>query len=95
MFPSLNVTQLFLYLALVLLATLAAAAAYAVRNRPAARVEVGSVSKERRSTWTMPPLALLERPRASAGRTFGLGLLWAYLVIAVVMLVVKSVQLAS
>ncbi len=93
MFPSLNVTQLFLYLSLALLATLAAAAAYAVRNRPAARVEVGSVSKERRSNWTMPPLALLERPVWSPGRKAGMLLLRGYLVVAAVLLVVKTFQI--
>ena len=61
-FPSINVTHLFLYLSLVLLATLAGMATYAIRNRPGAAVEVEKTPKERRMTWTMPPLALLKRP---------------------------------
>jgi NRAMP (natural resistance-associated macrophage protein)-like metal ion transporter len=93
MFPSLNVTQLFLYLSLVLVAALAAIALYARRSRPRAKVEVPKLAKERRSTWTMPPLALLERPVWSPGRKAGMLLLRGYLVIAVLLLVIKTFQL--
>jgi hypothetical protein len=41
----------------------------------------------------MPPLALLERPRWSPGRRAGMLMLRGYLVVAVVLLVVKTVQL--
>ena len=92
-FPSINVTHLFLYLSLVLLATLAGMATYAIRNRPGAAVEVEKTPKERRMTWTMPPLALLERPVWSPGRKVAMLLLRGYLVVAVVMLIVKTVQL--
>jgi Mn2+/Fe2+ NRAMP family transporter len=93
MFPSVNVAHLFVYLSLVLLAGLAVMAVYAVRNRPGAAVEVTKVSKERRSTWTMPPLALLERPVWSPGRKAGMLVLRGYLVVAVLLLIVKTVQL--
>ena len=53
-----------------------------------------AVSKERRQTWTMPPLALLERPRWSTGRRAAMLLLRAYLLVAVALLIVKTVQLA-
>jgi NRAMP (natural resistance-associated macrophage protein)-like metal ion transporter len=92
-FPSINVTHMFLYLTLVLLATLAAMAAYAIRNRPGAAVEVERIPKERRMTWTMPALALLERPVWSPGRKAAMLLLRGYLVVAVVILIVKTVQL--
>ena len=92
-FPSINVTHLFLYLSLVLLATLSGMATYAIRNRPGAAVEVEKTPKERRTTWTMPPLALLERPVWSPGRKVAMLLLRGYLVVAVVMLIVKTVQL--
>jgi hypothetical protein len=42
----------------------------------------------------MPPLALLDRPPWSATRSLVVGGLRAYLVLAVLLLVVKSVQLA-
>jgi Mn2+/Fe2+ NRAMP family transporter len=93
MFPSVNVTHLFIELSLVLALTLVGMGAYAFRNRAGASVEVERVSKERRSTWTMPPLALLERPVWSPGRKAGMLLLRGYLVIAVLLLVIKTVQL--
>jgi Mn2+/Fe2+ NRAMP family transporter len=93
LFPSVNVTHLFLYLTLVLAASLAAIVIYALRNRPRGAVEVTKVSKERRNTWTMPPLALLERPVWSPGRKAGMLLLRGYLVVAVLLLVIKTVQL--
>ena len=93
LFPGVNVTQLFLYLSLAFVAILAAMAGFALRNRPGAVVEVAKVSKERRSMWTMPPLALLERPVWSPGRRAGMLLLRGYLVVAVLLLIVKTVQL--
>ena len=41
----------------------------------------------------MPPLALLERPVWSPGRKAGMLLLRGYLVVAVLLLIVKTVQL--
>ncbi len=93
LFPSVNVTKLFLYLTLVLVLALAAAAGYVLRNRPGAGVPVEKLSPERRATWTMPPLALLERPRWSPGRKTAMLLLRGYLVVAVIMLIVKTIQL--
>ncbi len=43
----------------------------------------------------MPPLALLERPRWSTGRKAGMMLLRAYLVVAVLLLIVKATQLGG
>jgi len=93
LFPSVNVGQLFVYLTLALVAALAAAGVYAFRSRPGAAVQVEKVSRERRATWTMPPLALLERPRWSPGRKAAMLLLRSYLVVAMVLLIVKTVQL--
>jgi NRAMP (natural resistance-associated macrophage protein)-like metal ion transporter len=94
MFPKVNVTHLFVYLSLVFLAGLAVMAIYALRNRPgAAAAEVLDLPKDKRSTWTMPPLALLERPAWSPGRKAGMLVLRGYLVVAVLLLVVKTVQL--
>jgi len=93
MFPKVDVTQLFTYLSLILVAGFAAIAVHAVRNRPRARAaEVADIPKDKR-TWTMPPLALLERPAWSPGRKAGMFVLRAYLVVAVVLLVIKTVQL--
>jgi hypothetical protein len=43
----------------------------------------------------MPPIALLERPRQSAGRRAAMLAMEAYLFLAIVLLVVKAVQLAG
>jgi hypothetical protein len=41
----------------------------------------------------MPPLALVERPTWSRGRTVGMLALRGYLVVAMLLLVVKAVEL--
>jgi NRAMP (natural resistance-associated macrophage protein)-like metal ion transporter len=48
-----------------------------------------------REQWTMPPLALLERPRWSTGRKVAMLTLRGYLVVSVVLLVVKAAQLGG
>jgi Mn2+/Fe2+ NRAMP family transporter len=94
MFPAVNVVDLFLYLSLALLLVLAGSAVYLLRSRPAAGVlGVSAVSGENRSSWTMPPLALLERPVWSPGRKGAMLVLRGYLVVAVLLLLVKSIQL--
>jgi len=98
MFPKVDVAQLFIYLSIVLLVGLGGMAIYAARNRlgAAARAEAAeqiAKEKQRRQTWTMPPLALLERPVFSPGRKAGMLLLRGYLVVAVLLLVIKTVQL--
>jgi hypothetical protein len=50
-------------------------------------------AKVRRETWRMPQLALLERPVWSRSRTLSMRVLSLYLVLAVVLLIVKAVQL--
>jgi Mn2+/Fe2+ NRAMP family transporter len=98
MFPAVNVTHLFVELTIVLGVTLAAAGIYALytSRRSPAREGIDAVSeipKDKRHTWTMPPLALLERPVWSPGRKVGMLLLRGYLLVAVLLLIVKTVQL--
>jgi len=83
---------------LVLLATgLAGLLVVAVANRRTSGTTVRLVGEEkvRRGTWRMPPLALMGRPEWSRGRKIAMGSLRIYLVVAVVLLVVKAVQLGS
>lgn len=54
-------------------------------------VALAQLDKE---TWQMPPLAELTRPPWSVTRKIGMFMLRAYLFIAVILLVVKTVQLA-
>jgi NRAMP (natural resistance-associated macrophage protein)-like metal ion transporter len=48
---------------------------------------------EKRATWRMPALNLLERPVWSRGRLISMYLLRGYLVVAVVLLLVKAIEL--
>jgi Mn2+/Fe2+ NRAMP family transporter len=52
-----------------------------------------AADRERRHTWTMPPLALLEPAQWSAGRKAAMLAMRGYLVVAVVLLIVKAIQL--
>ncbi len=93
-FPSVDVTQLFLYLSVVLILSLAGGGLWVWRARPSeTAVAPFEAEGEKRETWTMPPLALLERPVWSPGRRAAMLLLRGYLVVAVLLLVVKTVQL--
>jgi Mn2+/Fe2+ NRAMP family transporter len=94
MFPNLNVVHLFTYLSLGLVAILAGMGIYVLRTRTTAGgIALEPISRERRTTWTMPPLALLERPVWSPGRRAAMLVLRGYLLVAVVLLVIKTFQL--
>jgi NRAMP (natural resistance-associated macrophage protein)-like metal ion transporter len=58
------------------------------------REAIPKVTMEHRATWRMPALNLLERPKWSRGRLIGMYLLRGYLVVAVVMLLVKAIELS-
>jgi len=76
----------------VLLVVYAIAGILMVRNRhtrPARAV----MSREQRANWRMPPLNLLNRPKWSRGRVLGMWALRGYLVVAVVLLLVKAIEL--
>jgi hypothetical protein len=45
--------------------------------------------------WTMPPLALLARPKWSTGRRVAMLTLRGYLAVSVILLIVKAVQLGG
>jgi NRAMP (natural resistance-associated macrophage protein)-like metal ion transporter len=92
-FPSIDVTQLFLYLSIALVAMLAAGTLYVWLARPSEAAVAPFEAVEKKETWTMPPLALLERPVWSPGRKAAMLAMRGYLVIAVLLLIVKSVQL--
>ncbi|AMM33570.1 manganese transporter [Sinomonas atrocyanea] len=80
-----------------LLALLAAAGIAVVRLRAAASgkaAPAAPVDRSQRAAWRMPPLALLERPRLSVARRAGLSVLRVYLLVAMVLVIVRVVQLA-
>ncbi|HTU84131.1 MAG TPA: NRAMP family divalent metal transporter [Solirubrobacteraceae bacterium] len=48
-----------------------------------------------REQWTMPPIALLSRPKQTVGRRVTMLALEGYLVLAIALLIVKAIQLAG
>ncbi|MHB1234516.1 MAG: NRAMP family divalent metal transporter [Microbacteriaceae bacterium] len=54
-----------------------------------------TVDRRERPTWRMPPIALLSAPKLSGGRRLGLTVLRVYLLLAMVLVIVRVVQLAA
>jgi Mn2+/Fe2+ NRAMP family transporter len=95
-FPKVNVSALCLVLGGALLCALVVGMALtALRRRALPAGQKAAVPREHREGWRMPSLALLGRPTWSRGRLVGMWALRGYLVVAVVLLIVKAVQLGS
>jgi Mn2+/Fe2+ NRAMP family transporter len=98
-FPGVDVPLLVLVLGAVLVVGLATGGVVAVASgagRPTPPPPAPAPTPPeapRRETWRMPPLALLGRPVWSRGRRAAMIVLWVYLALAVVMLLVRTVQL--
>ncbi len=90
-FPDINVAFLFVVLSGVLLAALVV---IGVLTRGGGEV-TAPIDRSDRENWRMPPTALLSRPRPSRGRSVALWSMRGYLLVAVLLLLVKAVQLAS
>jgi len=91
--PSVDVNRLVVVLGSVMVLALLAGGAWTWRGQKAA-VREPEVSRAERENWRMPALALLERPKWSAGRRVAMMVMGAYLVVAVALLAVKAVQIA-
>jgi hypothetical protein len=76
-----------------LVAGLAGAGIYLRRGRNGA-AKTSKVEVVARGRWTMPPIELLERPAWSRTRTVGMYTLRGYLLIAVLMLIIKAVEVS-
>jgi len=97
LFPSVDITSLALIGSILLGVGLGAMGAMSLRS---SRVGGGVVVIDQtpqvpKAQWTMPPATLLTRPRWSAGRHAAMLVLGSYMIVALVLLVVKSVQLAG
>ncbi len=92
LFSSINVNDLALVLGGILLVVYVIGGIVLLRHR-LARPPVAVVSAEQRANWRMPPLNLLSRPKWSRGRLLGMWALRAYLIVAVVLLLVKAIEL--
>lgn len=94
LFPDIGATAIMRILIGGAIVSAAASGAYLVYRRLHRPVSAETVARSERSNWRMPPLALLAPPKLSIETRLGLSVLWVYLVIAMVMVVVRVVQLA-
>jgi NRAMP (natural resistance-associated macrophage protein)-like metal ion transporter len=97
LFPKINVTTFTLIGGGVVAAGLLGFGAFALRSRGAAKgvTVIGDKPAVPREQWTMPPIALLARPEASRTRKVAMLSMEGYLLLAIVLLIVKAVQLAG
>ncbi len=98
LFPNINVTAVFIYLAIALAA---AGAIIAVilrvlgRHNVQARRPTVTMSHAEKMSWRMKPLTLLKPVKWSPGLRVGILSLRAYLVLSAVLLLVKAIQLGG
>jgi len=92
LFSTVDVTVLAEALGGVLAVCYLVAAVLLVKNR-SRREPVPVVPMARKATWRMPQLNLLERPKWSRARLVGMWGLRIYLVVAVLLLLVKAIEL--
>ena len=95
MFPSVNVTGLAAGGGIALLVALVALGLVGLRSRDPAPARHGHPAELPKAQWTMPPAALLSRPKWSRPRNVAMLCLAAYMVIALALLIVKTIQLAG
>jgi NRAMP (natural resistance-associated macrophage protein)-like metal ion transporter len=93
LFPAIDVTVFTIVLSVLLAVALAVMGVLWWRRRPPGD-DMAALRRQRRS-WTMAPLALLERPTWSPMRRAAMTALRAYLVFAMLLLLVKSIQIAT
>jgi Mn2+/Fe2+ NRAMP family transporter len=91
--PGVDVRTVAFVLVALLVSGLAIAATVSARDMRA--VAAFSGTPWERLTWTMPPLETLPPQPRSRARTIGLVVLRVYLVLAVLLLVVKTIQLVA
>ncbi|MGA8017000.1 MAG: NRAMP family divalent metal transporter [Candidatus Dormiibacterota bacterium] len=89
-FPGVSITILLIVLGGVLVATLVGVG---LLTRGGLAAGVTAPEREERFTWRMPPIALLTRPVPSRGRRIGMYSMGGYVVVAVLLLLVKAVEL--
>ncbi|MHB8334369.1 MAG: NRAMP family divalent metal transporter [Acidimicrobiales bacterium] len=92
MFPNIDVRVVALVLGVLFALTLLAAAGVLFLRR-GNREPISEEMLRSRANWRMPPVNLLQRPKWAKGTLAGMYLLRGYLVVAVIMLVVKAIEL--
>jgi hypothetical protein len=94
LFPAITAGQILGIVAGCGAAGLAAAGYAAIRRLRSGTPAAVPADRAGRDTWRMPPLALLQRPAMSAGRKIGMSALRLYLAVAMVLVIIKIIQLA-
>ena len=98
LFPTIDVVTVSLYLAAVMIA-LATTAVIGLRwlghRTGTPPITPRDVDDEEKLRWRMPPLALLEPVRWSAGTKLGMLALRAYLLTGAILLLIKAIQLGG
>jgi hypothetical protein len=98
MFPAITAGQIFTIMGGCAVVAVAIGGVAVARGRPAARASAGlpgSRAPVDKLSWRMPPLSELPAPAIAGARRIGLIGLRAYLAIAMVMVIVKIVLLAT
>ena len=99
LFPSIDVTAVFIGLAIALaiggVAVLIALRVIGARSRQAGVAPAPPMTHLEKLSWRMPPLALLKPVKWSPGRRVGILSLRAYLVVSAVLLLIKAIQLGG
>jgi len=93
--PTVDIGVLTLGLSVLLVLALGTGGVWWWRGQATRPAEPAAISSAERETWRMPPLAFLNRPTWSPGRKVAMLALRLYLVVAVGLLIVKAVQLAT
>jgi Mn2+/Fe2+ NRAMP family transporter len=94
LFPNISARQIIDILATCGVASVLAAGYALVRRQRSGAAASAPVDRAGRQNWRMPPLNLLERPVMSPGRKIGIAALRLYLAVAMVLVIVRIVQLA-
>ena len=100
LFPSINVIDVFIDLAIALVVVGTWWPSVAVWSSPGGAARTAPrppppLSQAEKLSWRMPPLALLKPVKWSPGLRVGILSLRAYLVVSAVLLIVKAVQLGG
>ncbi|MCL5048538.1 MAG: divalent metal cation transporter [Firmicutes bacterium] len=94
-FPNINVSILMYSMAVTIVGSVLTALVVGLRARIKSAMVIveGDTHNENKLTWRMPPLSLLERPHWSRSKKVAMFGMRGYLLAAVILLVVKAVQL--
>ena len=95
LFPNITGPTIVLILVSGSILTLIGGAVFVIwaRRHPTDETEQ-QIPRSERETWRMPPLALLAAPKLSSARRIGLTILRGYLLLAMILVIVRLVQLA-